>query len=114
MISHALTIVMNELNKHLTDTYGTAPVQPQVGLGNVAEGVVTVPNNGGLLRNKLYLSLVNIKEEKTLKNVPTRIRNDANLTVSYQNPPVFLNFWILMVATHTEYIDALTVLSRAI
>ncbi len=116
MISHALIIVMNELEKHLSDTYGTdsAPVQPQVGLGNVSEGLVAVSGNGGLLRNKMYLTLVNTKEEKTLKNVPTRTRNDATMKVTYENPPVFLNFLILVTATHTEYINALTVLSRTI
>jgi len=116
MISHAMTIVMNELEKHFSDSYGTdsAPVQPQVGLGNVSEGLVTVSGNGGLLRNKLYLSLVNIKEEKTLKNIPNRIRDDATLKVTYENPPVFLNFLILVTASHTEYLNALTVLSRTI
>ncbi|HBG06842.1 MAG: hypothetical protein A2075_00110 [Geobacteraceae bacterium GWC2_58_44] len=112
MISHALTIVINELDKHFADSYGADP--SQVGLGNVSEGLVTVANNGGLLRNKLYLSLVNIKEEKTLKNLPDRIRNDATLRVSYENPPIFLNFLILMTTTHTDYVNALTILSRAI
>jgi hypothetical protein len=112
MISHALTIVMNELDKHLTDSYGADP--SQVGLGNVSEGLVTVPGNGSLLRNKLYLSLVNIKEEKALKNLPDRIRNDANLRVTYENPPIFLNFLILLTTTHTDYVNALTILSRAI
>lgn len=112
MISHALTIVMNELDKHLVDSYGADP--SQVGLGNVSEGLVTVPGNGALLRNRMYLSLVNIKEERTLKNLPDRIRNDARLKVSYENPPVFLNFLILVTTTHTDYVNALTVLSRAI
>lgn len=112
MISHALTIVMNELDQHLVDSYGAEP--SQVGLGNVSEGLVAVPGNGALLRDRLYLSLINIKEEKTLKNLPDRIRNDASLRVSYQNPPIFLNFLILMTTTHSDYVNALTVLSRAI
>jgi hypothetical protein len=32
----------------------------------------------------------------------------------YQNPPVFLNFHILIVATHANYANALLVLSRTI
>lgn len=110
MISHALTIVINELNKHLADTYGTGA--PQVGLGNLAEGFVT--GNGGISRNMLYLSVVNIKEEKALKNLPNHVRNDTTLRVTYENPPVFLNLQILMVATHLSYTDALLMLSRAI
>lgn len=112
MISHALTIVINELDKHLTDTYQSS--SPQAGLGNLAEGFATGAGNGGVSRNMLYLSLVNVKEEKTLKNQPNHVRNDTTLRATYENPPIFLNFQILMVATHTDYTNALSVLSRAI
>jgi hypothetical protein len=113
VISHALTIIMNEMNTHLADAYGSVP--PQVGLGNVAEGLVsTGSGGGGLPRNLLYLSMVNIKEEKTLKNLPNYVRNDATLRVSYENAPVFVNVQILVTATHTEYTNALTALSRVI
>ena len=112
MISHALTIVINELNKHLTDTYGGTT--PQAGLGNLAEGFVTGTGNSGVSRNMLYLSVVNIKKEKTLNNLPNQVRNDTTLKVTYENPPVFINLLILMTATHTDYTNALSVLSRAI
>jgi hypothetical protein len=113
MISHALTIVMNEMNAHLTDAYGS--VLPQVGLGNVAEGFGSNGSaGGGLPRNVLYLSVVNLKEEKTLKNVPNYARNDITLKVSYENSPVFLNVLVLITATHPDYTNALTALSRVI
>ena len=113
MIAHALTIVMNEMNTHLVDAYGS--VLPQVGLGNLAEGFGSIGSGGsGLPRNLLYLSMVNIKEEKTLKNLPNYARNDAALKVSYENSPVFLNVQILITATHTDYTNALTALSRVI
>lgn len=111
MLSHALTIVMNELNTHLSGSYGSST--PQAGLGNLAEGVSN-SGSGGLTRDRLYLSVVNIKEEKTLKNLPNYMRNDTTLRAVYENPPVFLNFLILMTATHTDYTNALTTLSRVI
>lgn len=111
MISHALTIVINELNKHLLDSYGTAD---QVKPGNVAEGFATGNGSAGLPREMVYLSVVNVKEEKTLKNVPNYVRNEATLKVTYENPPVFLNFLILMTATHADYTNALLMLSRVI
>ena len=115
MISHALTIVMNELEKHLTDTYGPGVVTPQVRLGNIAEGVGNgAANAGAVPRDILDFSMVNIREEKTLKNVPNQVRNDVTLRVVYENPPVFLNFHILVVATHSNYTNALLMLSRAI
>jgi hypothetical protein len=60
------------------------------------------------------MSVVNIREEKTLKNLPNYVRNEAKLRVSYENPPVFLNFQILLTATHANYNNALLVLSRGI
>jgi len=110
MLSHALTIVINELEKHLTDTFGTGA---QVRLGNIAEGIGT----GGpptVPRDILVFSMVNIREEKTLKNLSNQVRNDATLRVVYENPPIFLNFHILLVATHSIYGNALLMLSRAI
>jgi hypothetical protein len=112
MISHALTIVMNELNTHLHEAYTSE--LPQVELGNLAEGLLTGAGGNGLQRNLLYLSVVNITEEKTLKNLPNRFPNDLTLKVTYENPPVFLNLLILLAATHTDYANALLVLSRAI
>jgi len=112
MISHALTIVINELYTHIDDTYylGKLGDPTTVKLGNLAEGVTAEAD----LRNKLVLSMVNIKEEKTLKNLPNYVRNDITLSTIYENPPVFLNFQILITATHTNYTNALLVLSRAI
>jgi hypothetical protein len=109
MISHALTIVMNEMNIHFEQTYNT-PANSVVQMGNLAEGV----GSKSIPRDKLFLSLVNIKEEKALKNVPNFVRNEIKLTAIYENPPVFLNFQVLMTATHETYSDALLVLSRAI
>ena len=69
MLSHALTIVLNELEAHLTNTYGTVGVvTPQVRLGNIAEGVGNTGPN--VPRDVLDFSMVNIREEKTLKNIP--------------------------------------------
>lgn len=113
MLSHALTIVVNELEKHLTDTYGLAA--SQVRLGNIAEGLSgSGSNNATVARDILAVSMVNIREEKALKNLSNQVRNDVTLRVAYENPPVFLNFLILVVATHTNYTNALLMLSRAI
>lgn len=115
MLSHALTIVVNELERHLTSAYGAGTVSPQVRLGNIAEGVGSNPSNAGAVpRDILDISMVNIREEKTLKNVSNLARNDTTLRVAYENPPVFLNFHILLAATHSIYSNALLMLSRAI
>lgn len=114
MISHALTIIVNELKKHFEDVYGVPFTNDEAGLGNLSEGLALVNGGAGVARNRLIFSLVNIREEKSLKNLPNYVRNDATLRASYENPPVYLNFLILATATHTDYTNALLVLSRAI
>lgn len=110
MISHALTIVKNELDRHLATFGGNAP---HAELGNIGELSNGGNGNAGS-RNKVLLSVVNIQEERTLKNGPTYVRDDVTLRVRYENPPNFLNLAVLVAATHTKYDDALLALSRAL
>lgn len=114
MLSHALTIVINELETHLSSTYGAPNVAPQVRLANIAEGLGNAGAAGTVPRDILAVSMVNIREEKTLRNVSNVRRDDARMRVVYQNPPVFLNFHIMVVATHGIYANALLMLSRTI
>jgi len=109
MIAHALSIVRNELDRHLV-SYG--PAAPQAELGNVGE--VLAGGNNGPARGRIVLSVVNMQAERTLENVPNYIRDDTALQVRYENAPVFLNLAVLVTATHTTYMDALVALSRAI
>jgi hypothetical protein len=110
MISHALTIVRNELERHLATYGGTGPHSE---LGNVAEVAANGGGNGAT-RNKVVLSVVNIQEERTLKNTSAYVRDDAALRVRYENPPAYLNLAVLVAATHAKYDDALRALSRAL
>lgn len=112
MISHVLSIVVNELNQHLIENYGLSATDPQVWMGNLSEGVGS--GNGQVKRDIINLSLVNIKEEKFLKNLPNHTRNDSTLTVTYENPAVYLNLQILVTTTHSNYGNALLALSRTI
>ncbi len=108
MISHALTIVINELNKHFIDDYKSNETVAK--LGNLADGF----GSGVLSRTDLFFSVVNIKEEKALKNLPNYVRNDVTLKALYENPPLFLNFQILVTAPHETYSLGLSLLSRVI
>ena len=55
-------------------------------------------NANGQDRSKVLMSVVNIQEERTLKNVPVYVRDDAALRVRYENPPIFLNLAVLLAA----------------
>lgn len=115
MITHALFILQNELDEHLTvyDPPGN-PGKGRVILANMAEGFDSNAGAGAVARDKIILNLVNIKEEKALKNLPNYVRNTTTLKAEYENPPVFLNFLLLVCATHSKYDIATVYLSRVI
>ncbi|MFK0089575.1 DUF4255 domain-containing protein [Pseudomonas sp. NPDC090755] len=112
MIAHALSIVVNELNLHLQQAYNQK--LPAVELGNIAEGFRVGATGSGVSQDVLSMSLVNIQEEKTLKNTSSLVRDIPHKKATYENPAVFLNLHILIVAAHSNYTNALLMLSRAI
>lgn len=113
MITHALNILQKELASHLSVAYGLPDQEDRVVLGNMAEGV-NAGMPGSIDREKLVFTIVNIKEEKALKNLPNYVRDEAALKVRYENPPVYLNLLLLISATHTTYDNATLYLSRMI
>lgn len=114
MISHALDIIQKELQANL-DTYPIAAPGSgfTCGLNNIAVTSVS-PANEPNNQSDILISLVNIREDKALKNLPTYVRNDVTLKASYENPPVFANFLLLFSVIHTAYLPALSALSRVI
>lgn len=111
MLLHALKIIQAELETHL-GAYNPNGDEGKVLLENLAEGLDS--NGGGATRDRLVVSLVNYREEKALKNLPTYVRNDAKLTARYENQPIYLNFLVLLTATHSSYEKAVLYLSRGI
>ncbi len=118
MIAHALEIIQNELKANLltyTDNYA--------GVGN-SDGLTVTLNNIASLnvsqamepntQSDILITLVNFREEKSLKNLPNYVRNDAALKVTYENPPVFVNLHVLFSVIVNNYPIALSALSRII
>jgi Pvc16 N-terminal domain len=112
MIAHALKIIQSELREHLL-VYSPIDDDGNVILSNLSDGLAG-SGGGTVERDRVVLNIVNIKEEKTLKNLPNYVKNDITLRASYENPPVFLNFMILFCATHSSYEKAILYLSRTI
>jgi len=111
MLLHALKIIQAELEAHLI-AYNPSGDEGKVLLENLSEGLAS--SGGTVTRDRLVFSFVNYREEKALKNLPTYTRNDATLTARYENPPVYLNFLMLITATHANYEKALLYISRGI
>jgi len=63
--------------------------------------------------NNIFISLVNFSEEATMKNNHNHaiLNNDM---VTYKNPPVNLNLFVLVTVCMTNYENALIYLSHAI
>lgn len=66
------------------------------------------PNNA----NGVYISLVNVEEEKVLKNTRHSLRNNDQTV--YQQPPVFLNLYILFSFEFANYSTSLLHLAQTI
>lgn len=105
MIAHALTIVRNEMERHLAAFGGPSP---HTELGNPAD--VGVNSVGHGLRDLLLLSVVTIRDERASRNLPDPVIEESARRV----PPSVLNLSLLVCATHSQYPDALTALSRAV
>ncbi|AEE48490.1 DUF4255 domain-containing protein [Haliscomenobacter hydrossis] len=112
MLIHALQIIRQELNTHL-DSFGKTD-DDQVQLGNISQ--IEIPDQGELssLKNRIVITLVNVREEKTLKNSPFVRRNDVTLKAEYFNPPVFLNLYLLISASQSSYANSLIFLTRIV
>lgn len=111
MIDLALKILAEQVDAYLKlKDNSLDPIAKAVELQNIA-----LHENGGggsTIPKKVILSLVNIEEEKTLKNLP-HYKISGNNT-EYKQPPIKLNLFLLFSANHTNYETALKYLSYII
>ncbi len=86
MIDTALLLLRNELANFLTGKDPANVVIDNIGLLETA--------NGNTLTENIVITLVNIEEESALKNQTPLKRPFINSAI-YQNPPVYLNLYVL-------------------
>ena len=110
MFYETLYFLQEQVNKYIDSLNLNDP--------NVSSPVVILGNIGTLTdeelknTNNIILSLVNISEEFTLKNMPN-YKKEGNDTI-YYNPPVFLNLFLLFTACIKKYESALIYLSHVV
>src|SRR5882672_1234406 len=109
MIDQALLLLKSELKSYI-DSKGDTSVDVSIDNIGLLETSKTDP-----LENRIIITLVNIEEESTLKNQSAQ-RRPFGSTAIYQNPPVFLNLYILFTCNYSgvNYVDALKRLSHII
>jgi len=115
MIHEALGLIRREFVVYLTSN-GYATAEDIVVIENI--GLFESTTSGINLDDKIVFTLVNIEEESTLKNAPF-VRNDYTSPARYENPPVYLNLFLLITACNksaenNSYTDALEKLSLVI
>jgi hypothetical protein len=100
MIDDAVAYIRREVVNHL----GVADT-------DVIAGNVHALKEDGAARG-LYVSVVNLVEEPTLRNTSHTVRIDG--AVQYKEPPVHLNVYLLFAADFENYLASLLRLSQTI
>lgn len=106
MLFKALNFVTQEFNSYLERLDKTSY---SLVMGNIALQDGQQGGNNQDIEDNLVLSLINVEEEKTLKNEPNLKRLGSEVTT--QNPPLFLNLYLLFSANINDYEEALKFLS---
>lgn len=116
MIYQAVKLICEQLNQFFIDELGEdgTYVMP----GNIALIDSKSENNGPSdttngLEEKVVATLVNMQEEKVLKNLPAHSIRDTDQVI-YENPPILLNLYILFTATNGLYDKALVYLALVV
>ncbi len=86
-----------------------------VELANIADINESRLNSNGIeisLKDRVIITLVRAEEDPTRRNQLNHRKNPADNSLFYRNPPVGLNLYLLLTASHGDYVVALRVLSR--
>lgn len=102
MLFETCQILVNELNSYFSDN--------PVSMGNVANYVQE--GNGNNTSGTILLTLLNLKEITSLKNIPNH--SIQNQKVKYKNPKINLDIYLLCTVTQNAYDQALKKLGKVI
>ncbi len=111
MIVEASTLLLAQLNEFIAQADGAAGTPNQTVLGNIAQ--LDRQEVATELENHIVLSLVNLEEERALKNGKTAFPLGTG-DVVYRNRPVHLNLFLLFTANYRNYGTALRRLSQVL
>lgn len=111
MIDVALKFISSELNQYLNNklSLDVASKDPVI-LGNISKLSEAAANND--LEEKVILTLVNLEEERILRNPEKFTRVEDRL--EQRNPKIFLNLYCLFAVNKSKYSEALKYLSFVI
>jgi hypothetical protein len=96
MIDKALKFMAEELNNYLSTKLSFSG-----GSKVVLDNIARLQEGDGNSTNKIILSLVNIEEDRLIKNPENFVKTDDNRVV-YKNAPVHLNLYCLFAYNHGQ------------
>lgn len=111
MMVEAIALLLKQLNEYIVQVDGAPGAPSQAVWGNVAQ--LDRQEIATELDNHLVLSLVNMEEERALKNGKT-FANTSATEVGYRNRPVHLNLFLLFTANYRNYGTALKRLAQVL
>ncbi|EAZ83092.1 DUF4255 domain-containing protein [Algoriphagus machipongonensis] len=106
MIFEVLKILTDEVNQNFK---GLEMEDSEVVLNNVAL-IDSQQDVATELQNKVILSMINLREEVTMKNFPNNVLEGTKVT--YKNPKLNINLFLIFCANRTGYKKSLSDLSR--
>ncbi len=112
MIGKAIKFIVDELNNVIDDDMLTQAMDTSVRIGNISRLSEGTDASSTDLNQKIIVTLVNIEEEKTLKNTQNFIR-DGDKIKKFQ-PTIYLNLYLLFSCADKDYMMALTRIGRII
>jgi len=104
MINETFKFLTEELNKYLSQKMSVITDQ-RVVWGNVGKALDNDGAGHNLLNGKAIVSLINVEEDRVAKQQENFIKTDAGVT--YKNPPLYLNLYVLISVNRADYGDAL-------
>jgi hypothetical protein len=107
----AITLLLAQLNEYIAQADGSPGAPSQAVLGNIAQ--LDRQEVATELENHIVLSLVNLEEERALRNGKTATPL-ATGDVAYRNRPIHLNLFLLFTANYRNYGTALRRLAQVL
>lgn len=110
MMADAMALLLRQLNEYIAQVDGNSGAPDQALWGNVAQ--LDRQEIATELDNHLVLSLVNLEEERALKN--GKVSANIGDEVGYRNRPIHLNLFLLFTANYRNYGTALRRLAQVL
>ncbi|MBK8638416.1 MAG: DUF4255 domain-containing protein [Chromatiaceae bacterium] len=111
MIVEAMALLLRQLNGFIAQNDSSAGAPTQAVWGNIAQ--LDRQEIATELDNHLVLSLVNLEEERALKNGRASTTTSTG-DVAYRNRPIHLNLFLLFTANYRNYGTALRRLAQVL